>query len=236
MARANGFDLGETLLTYADTPLSWAALYAPALARVAASCHAQPDAAAHAQAEAILARHNTRLHPRTIEIGAEQIFTEILTAWTVPQKERQLPAALTAFFTFFQQRLTAYPESAVVLTTLRAKGVPLGALSDVPYGMPRTFVENDLRLSGLAPLLDVVLTSVDVGERKPSPTGFHALATALNVPIAALWYVGNEEKDIVGARVAGATAVLIDRENRQPRWGQAHTLRDLCELVEILPP
>lgn len=235
MAFAVGFDLGETLLTYADTPLSWATLYAPALARVAAVCDVRPDAGAHARAETILARHNTRLYPRTVEVGAERIFTEILTTWAVPQMEQKLPAALVAFFTFFQQRLTAYPESFAFLTALQARGVPLGALTDVPYGMPRIFVQNDLRQSGLGPLLDVVLTSVDVGERKPASTGFHALAAALGVPIAALWYVGNEEKDIVGARTAGATAVLIDRENRQPCWGQAHTLRDLRELAEILP-
>lgn len=234
MAFAIGFDLGETLLTYADTPLSWAALYAPALARVAAVCNVQPDAVAYTQAEAILALHNTRLHPRTIEIGAERIFTEILTTWAVPAVERKLPAALAAFFTFFQQRLTAYIESAAVLTALRARGVPLGALTDVPYGMPRSFVENDLHLSGLAPLLEVVLTSVEVGERKPAPAGFHALAAALHTPTTALWYVGNEEKDIVGSRAAGATAVLIDRENRQPRWGQAHTIRDLRELPALL--
>ncbi len=234
MALAVGFDLGETLLTYADTPLSWARLYTPALTRVATACDAQPGAEGYARAEAILARHNTRLHPRTVEIGAEQIFTDILTTWAVPAVEQQLPAALAAFFTFFQQRLIAYPESAAVLTMLRAKDVTLGALTDVPYGMPRTFVENDLRLSGLAPFLDAVLTSVDVGERKPATTGFHALAAALKVPITALWYIGNEEKDIVGARAAGATAVLIDRENRQPRWGQAHTLRDLRELLAIL--
>ena len=34
MAAAVGFDLGETLLTYADTPLNWAALYSAALAKV----------------------------------------------------------------------------------------------------------------------------------------------------------------------------------------------------------
>ena len=34
MAAAVGFDLGETLLTYADTPLNWAALCPTALAEV----------------------------------------------------------------------------------------------------------------------------------------------------------------------------------------------------------
>lgn len=234
MALAIGFDLGETLFTYAGTPLSWAPLYRSALTATAAACALQPDVDAYTRAEIILTRHNTRQHPRTIEIGAERIFTEILGTWDAPDIERFLPTALTAFFAFFQQRLIAYPESVATLTTLRAMGVKLGALTDVPYGMPRVFVENDLRASGLNALLNVLLTSVEVGERKPAPTGFHVLAAALHVPTTALWYIGNEEKDIVGARGSRAIAVLIDRENRQPSWGQTHTIRNLQELPRLV--
>ncbi|MBC7366560.1 MAG: hypothetical protein H7343_07085 [Undibacterium sp.] len=194
MALAIGFDPGETLLTYADTPPSWATLHAPVLARVAAVCSAPPDAAAYARADAILARHNARLHPRAVEIAAGRIFMEILTTWAAPSVERRSPAALAAFSTFFQQRFTVYPESAAALTALRARGLQLGALIDVPYGRPRAFVETDLRLSGLAPLLDAVLTSVEVDERKPPPTGFHARAHALHTPAAALWYIRQRVK------------------------------------------
>lgn len=233
MAPAIGFDLGETLLTYADTPLSWASLYRPALECVAEACQASPDEAAFSRAEKILAARNTRLHPRTKETSAEKIFAEILTAWAIPTTP-QLPATLAEFFGFFQQRLVSYPESATTLAALRAAGYRLGVLTDVPYGMPRTFVERDLSNGGLGSAVDVLLTSVEVGWRKPAIPGFHALATALGVAASELWYVGNEEKDIAGAITAGATAVLIDRENRHPRWGQAHTIHDLRELDAII--
>ncbi len=233
MARAIGFDLGETILTYADTPLSWASLYRPALERVAKTCHASPDEAAFSRAEKILATHNTRLHPRTREIGAERIFTEILMAWALPPTP-YLPSTLAEFFGFFQQRLVSYPESAPALAALRATGYRLGVLTDVPYGMPRAFVERDLHNGGLGAAIDVLLTSVEVGWRKPATPGFHALATALGVEASDLWYIGNEEKDIAGALAAGATAVLIDRENRQPSWGQSHTIRDLRDLEQLL--
>ena len=77
-----GFDLGETLLTYADTPPNWAALYAPALTHAAAVCALEQSSERIAHGSAVLSRYNTRLTPRRIEIGAEQIFGEILATWS----------------------------------------------------------------------------------------------------------------------------------------------------------
>lgn len=232
-AVAVGFDLGETLLTYAGVPLNWSAHYRAALASVATRCAAHPEPAGFAHAADILARHNTRLHPRRHEVGAEDIFREILAAWSLDPAPH-LAGAIAAFFEFFQQHLAAYPESAEVLGQLRTRGIRTGVLTDVPYGMPRPFVQRDLDGAGLNALLDAVLTSVDVGWRKPESAGFRALALRLGVPIDWLWYVGNEEKDVIGARGAGAISVLIDREDRRPQWGQHYTLRSLRELPALL--
>src|SRR5947207_1747518 len=96
---AVGFDLGDTLLTYADTPLNWATLYPAALARLAATCAANPGEEELTCAAQILARYNTRLHPRRAEVSAEIIFREILGAWGLTP-ERWLRAAIGAFFGF----------------------------------------------------------------------------------------------------------------------------------------
>lgn len=227
---AIGFDLGETLLTYADTPPSWSTLYAAALTQVAMRCEAAPDPAAKMAAAKILTRYNTRLHPRSEEISAEIIFGEILETWSLP-RGRHLQPAIEAFFGFFQQRLQTYPETLEVLGKLRGQGIRIGVLTDVPYGMPRDFVQRDLAAARVENLIDRWLTSVQVGWRKPEPAGFHALARALEIAPPDLWYVGNEEKDIVGARNAGCIAVLVDREDRRPNWGQRHTIRDLREVL-----
>lgn len=79
-APALGFDLGETLLTYRDTTLSWAELYGQALQSVAAKLGRELTAENRSAAEAILVRFNTRSQPRTVEVSAEIIFTEILEA------------------------------------------------------------------------------------------------------------------------------------------------------------
>lgn len=230
---AIGFDLGDTLITYADTPLNWSALYSSALAH-AAQCVGFALSADELRAgETILTRFNTRLHPRTEEVSAERIFGEMIAAW--PSRRHLSPSLfLEGFFAFFQQRCVAYPETHVALAALRQRSLPLGVLTDTPYGMPRTFVEQDLRATSIAEFLDGWLTSVDVGWRKPSPQGIVALAKALNVECSALCYVGNEPKDIEAALAAGARPVLIDRAGVSPPWGQRHTLRDLSALPALI--
>lgn len=114
MIRAVGFDLGETLLFYRDTPMSWVTLYPDALAAVAKSCPAHPTTAQLARATDILTQHNTRVVPRTHEIPAEKIFRSILEAWEL-HAAKHSSAAIEAFFSFFQQRLSAYPETVFVL-------------------------------------------------------------------------------------------------------------------------
>jgi putative hydrolase of the HAD superfamily len=231
LVAAVGFDLGETLLTYADTPLSWASLYPDALARVATATAVELNDERYAFAAAILAQYNTRLNPRRNEVPAEAIFLEILRAWEIAPTRRLVNGAISAFFDFFQQRMQPYPEAAEVLSTLRSRDLRVGVLTDVPYGMPLSFVERDLTGAKLASLVDVLLTSVEVGRRKPDPAAFQALARKLDVAPHELWYVGNEEKDIAGALAAGATAVLVDRAGAAPSWGQHHTVRDLRELL-----
>ena len=232
---AFGFDLGETLLTYAGTPLNWAELYPAALERVADAVGGTfVLTPAHTEAACLRLRAaNTRLHPRAAEIRAETLFAGILHAWGEPAGPAETHAAVAAFFEFFQQRMVAYPESAAALAALRTNGRPIGVLTDVPYGMPREFVQRDLASAGLAGLVDVLLSSEDTGWRKPAPAGFLLLAERLGVPPSTVWYVGNEEKDIRGATEAGLTSVLIDREHRRPDWGQDHTITDLRELLAL---
>lgn len=232
---AFGFDLGETLLTYAGTPLNWAELYPAALAQVADAIGGSfVFMPAHIEEACLRLRAaNTRLHPRSAEIRAERLFAGILQAWGCAAGPADIGAAVAAFFGFFQQRMVAYPESAAVLAALRADRRRIGVLTDVPYGMPRAFVQRDLDGAGLAGLVDVLLSSEETGWRKPAAAGFLLLAERLGVPPSELWYVGNEEKDIRGATGAGLTAVLIDRDHRRPDWGQHHTIADLRELLAL---
>lgn len=230
-SRAIGFDLGETLLTYAHAPLNWASLYREALTHVAAALGVRPTDAQIADAEAVLASFNTRLNPRIQEVDAAVIFSRLLAGWPTSALADARERAISAFFGFFQQSLRVYPETLAVLRQLRASGVRIGVLTDVPYGMPRGFVEEDLANAGLTDVVDLVLTSVEVGERKPSPTGFLRLGREFGIAPEQLLYVGNEQKDIVGANAAGLRSVLIVRDGVTPDWGQTQTIASLRELL-----
>lgn len=215
--------------------MSWVALYPDALAAVAKSCKAQPTAEQFERAKQILTQHNTRVVPRTREIPAETILGLILEAWELnPAKHSS--AAIEAFFSFFQQRLSAYPETVSVLQTLRAHRVPTGILTDVAYGMPRAFVERDIAGAGITNLFDVLLTSVEVSVRKPDPAGYRELAKRLNVEPKQMLYIGNEAKDVIGAKQAGAFSALLDRNHSGANHGQDFTLSTLTGLYEILFP
>ncbi len=233
MIRAVGFDLGDTLLFYRDTPMSWVALYPDALAAVAKSCGVKLTAEQLTRAKEILTQHNTRVVPRTREIPAEQIFSAILKAWEL-DSDTHADVAIEAFFSFFQQRMSPYPETVSVLETLRARGFPMGILTDVPYGMPRVFVQRDISGAGIANLFDVLLTSVEVGVRKPEPAGYRELAKRLTVEPKQMLYIGNEPKDVIGASAAGAVSVFLDRNNSRANHGQDFTAATLADLDEIL--
>ena len=231
---AVGFDLGETLLFYQDTPMNWAALYEQALAAVASACHLAPSPHEIAAACEILREHNTRLVPREGEVSSDLIISAVLTAWQVPVLDGLLPVATHSFFGFFQQRLCVYPDTRHVLTKLRERRVPVGVLTDVPYGMPATFVHNDLRQVGIEDVVDVLLTSVEVGWRKPAAAGFVALAEQLRTPTGRMLFVGNEAKDVRGAVQAGARGVSLDHERRATDYGQSDTIHSLTEVLTLL--
>ncbi len=231
---AVGFDLGETLLFYRDTPLSWAALYEPALAQVARVCGLEPTPAQVAAGCAILRQHNTRIVPREREVPSDEILAAILAAWQVTADPGKLAAATESFFGFFQQRTACYPDTLPVLTALRSAGLPMGVLTDVPYGMPASFVRRDLRTVGIADFLDAVLTSGEIGWRKPAADGFTALATRLGTTPEKMLFVGNEAKDVRGAVRAGAWAVFLDHDHAGTDHGQQATVRRLTDLLPLL--
>jgi putative hydrolase of the HAD superfamily len=231
MYQAIGFDLGETLIHYQGVPLNWQSLYHEALAHVAKSCDYPGRKDALAQAATILARYNTRLYPRTFEVSADQVLGDILRAWEVPN-DRYLRAAKQAFFSFFQRKLTPYPDTLPLLHFLKVKGVKVGVLTDVAYGMERVYAEQDIE--SFADSIDVFLTSAEVGYRKPASPGFLALAESLAIQPERMAFVGNEEKDIVGANRAGMFSLFLDREQTNQSYGEQKRISSLAEIPALL--
>jgi len=229
MIKAVSFDIGHTLVSY-NNLLNWNSLYEPALRSVFEKCSINLSDRGITMATAILSKYNTRENPREIEVTSETIFNEILDVWEQPRD--RLDIAREAFYGFFQADTVCYDDVIPTLRYLRLAGVKIGALTDVAYGMDNSFSLRDI--STIHQYFDLILTSVDVGYRKPNTMGFSMLLETFDIPPSQMIYVGDEQKDIVGANSIGIVSVLIDRNNVSPNWGQkhtVHTLSDICCLI-----
>ncbi|MBD5155516.1 MAG: HAD family hydrolase [Oscillibacter sp.] len=230
MAAVVVFDIGETLIDYGN-PLSWVTLYRPALEKVDRVCGLGLTEEDFLSAIEVLRRYNTRLYPRTKEVSADEIFQEILNGWHRPEGSRD--SVKREFFAFFKQNgPRPYPDVPEALTKLKRAGVRTATLSDVAYGEDSETALADIR--EIAEFIDLPLTSRDIGWRKPDGRGLLYIAEQFHEDVQNLIFVGNEEKDVLCARAAGAVSVLIDREGRRPDYGQTYTISSMDELQKIL--
>ena len=180
------------------------------------------------KAENVLSLYNTRLQPRDYEVTDIDIFSAVFKEWGL--SGRNIEQAIEVFFGFFQQQSQLYEDTLNVLKVLKSRKISIGILTDVPYGMRKELVLRDI--APIRDYIDVVLTSVDVGYRKPRPEGYMQLLQELDVSKDEMLYVGNEEKDIIGANRAGVTSVLMNRERKSVNWGQQWTISSLSEIPD----
>jgi len=227
--KAVAFDIGNTLVRY-TSPLNWKALYRPALLEVMDRCGVENTEERVLLASRVLSKYNTRENLREHEVDSQVIFEEVFQLWHVPAD--RIPSAKDAFYGYFQQGAVCFPEAEGTLKSLLESGLGLGALTDVAYGM-----DNRYSLRDIAPVrayFHTILTSVDVGFRKPHPAGYLQLAKALHIMPSEMGYVGDEEKDIAGANRVGAVSICIDRAGGRPDFGQRYTISTLSQLVQLL--
>jgi len=91
------------------------------------------------------------------------------------------------------------------LRTLLDRGYRVAVISNAD-GRVRGLLES----AGLAPLLEFVIDSAEVGVEKPDPRIFHAATDRLALPPSACAYVGDiYEIDVLGAQGAGLTGILV---------------------------
>ena len=95
--------------------------------------------------------------------------------------------------------------ACATLGVLRGRGYRMAVVSNAD-GRVRGLLER----AGLAPLLEFVVDSAEIGVEKPDPRIFHAATTRLGLCPAACAYVGDiYEIDVIGAAGAGLVPVLI---------------------------
>jgi putative hydrolase of the HAD superfamily len=126
-----------------------------------------------------------------------------------------------------------YADSHTTLATLRSQGYQTAIVSNSPWGSPPELWRRELRRLGLAQLVDVVVLCGDVGWRKPSRQIFDYASNRLGVPSEQCAFVGDDlEWDIAGSAAAGMQPILLDRENRHPRF-EGRRVASLDELTTM---
>ncbi len=228
--KAAGFDLGNTLISYDKFPLNWQSLYAEVLGKVLEALNSEAD---HCKIDAgieILKKYNSRINYRETEITSDIIFRELFSAWNIAST-KDMCKAKQIFYGHFQTEASLYSDTFAALQLIKDKGIKVGVLTDVAYGMDREYIMKDLE--PIADYIDVILTSTETGFRKPNPNSFLSMLEKLNVRPDEIIYVGDEEKDIVGANNLGIYSVLIDRKGNNTDYGQKLTIRSLLELKEL---
>lgn len=226
--KAIGFDVGHTLIKY-NNPLNWQGLYRSGLEHAAAAVNITLSEDMILAATDVLLKYNTRVNYREWETTSDCIFSEISERWGL---QTDLYTIKSGFYSFFRADAEPYPETIDTMKKLKQHGIKIGILTDVAYGMDNVFSLEDI--SVLSDFIDIAITSVDVGYRKPNAAGYLKLLDSLEIYPNDMIFIGDEEKDIVGAGKLGIVSALINRGKEIKDFGQDYTLESLSDIFSIL--
>ncbi len=223
------FDIGQTLVHY-PIPLNWSALYRPAFEHIEQKLGLSLSEDAYEHIGETLAKYNTRINPREKEVSSDLIFSEILEGTGIPEELKE--TVKKEFYDYFRCEAHVYPEAEDALAELDRKGIITATLSDVAYGMDNKYALEDIR-----PLLKYIrypYTSNDTGWRKSSSKSLLTLAEKMGVQPREIAFIGDEIKDVMCAKGAGAATVLINRTGETKDYGQDYEIKDLREVIGLI--
>ena len=119
------------------------------------------------------------------------------------------------------------PTARTTFEQLRARGYRLAVVSNADGK-----VESVLHGLELAHFFECIIDSKIVGVEKPDPRIFQLALEHLQLPGSSCVYVGdNYDRDVIGARRANLTPILLDPFNVVPE----DDVRRITQLVDLLP-
>lgn len=140
---------------------------------------------------------------------------------------QDVDALFADYLDHYRSAWLPYPDVTATLSELRSMGMVLAVLTNGEQAQQ----EDKLRRMGVLDEFDAVLAASDLPAFKPSRLAFEALCTALEQPVSAVAYVGDDlAVDAIGARAAGLTSVWIDRDGRGGEPGDVLAITSLTEL------
>lgn len=189
------------------------------------------DAAAFGQAyDAALAeiRRWVLANPQSTDSQRMPLFLgAILLRLGVPEgQRRQAAGAIAAEHRRANLWSRGAEDAPETLEALRTRGYRLAVVSNAD-GRVRGLLEE----AGLSRYFEFVVDSAEIGVEKPDPRIFQAAAARLDLPPFACAYVGDiYEIDVLGARAAGLTPILIGAGLAPEDVGRVERLSELLGL------
>jgi len=220
------FDLGDTLIC-SENQLSWTNNYKNALEKGFNSINKKPKEDEYNNCIEILKKYNTRINPREYEISSSQIFNEIMELMKLNIKEKNIIEKY--YFDYYMKNNKAFDDTEEVLEDIKNNNLKIGILTDVPYGSIKV-VTDDINKIKNNKIIDVILSSVEIGYRKPNKNGYILLSKKLGVQTDEMIYIGNEEKDITGANNTGIISILINRTDKEINYGEKYQFKNLLDM------
>jgi phosphoglycolate phosphatase len=144
------------------------------------------------------------------------------------------PAALKRFLALYRDCLIdktrAYPDVEAVLERLRAAGHQLGICTNKPYD-PTQRILKALKLDRF---FGSVIGGDSLPKRKPDPEPLLAAIEGLGGAVGSAVMIGDSANDVLCARAAAVTAILIPSDYGNPAEDADLKLTRFAELPDAL--
>lgn len=186
-----------------------------------------PDAEFITRLEAIFTRYEDRSAIDDTEYSMHQVCAELLAELQAgPPECRQVDALVQTYLSEWN-RGVCYPEGMPDTIRALASRYRLAVVTNTHHPQ---LVPDHLAAMGVTEYIDVVVTSVELGRRKPHPAIYAEALRRVEADASDVIFVGDTFiADFSGPQEAGMTAFLIDPLSRH-RVPDARRLRTLSDL------
>jgi putative hydrolase of the HAD superfamily len=186
-------------------------------------------------------RYLPLLHaPGTLEeVEYPGLVRELLGHFGIHATDRDLDRYLVAEHRVWEPAMQVAATSVALLESLRNRGLKTGLVSNATD--PGWLLRADLERQGLAPYLDSVVFSSELGKRKPHPAIYERALSELGIAPERTLFVGDRLiEDVRGPTALGMTTVQAiwfraddNADGIEPDY-QAFTQMDVLNVVERL--
>jgi putative hydrolase of the HAD superfamily len=182
-----------------------------------------------------LSRAREWKNTQMIEVPLVDLMGECLERYRALDEDN-LGQSLEIFYSVLQEDRKLVNGAVELLHSLKERGLSIGLISDVAWGLPSEYPMRDIRYFGLDQFFDDYVFSTDVGLRKPHPKVFKIALSNLGVSASEAIYIGNSlAHDIKGAKGVGMKAVLKRSTYCPQAEVQAdYTISSLSEIEALI--